>query len=237
MDSRTRKDLKTDKFAQEVGQTVEFIADHRSQAVRYGLIAVVVLLIGVGIYVYNRHQATVRAEALATAMRINDAVISPVPQPPNMTFISPDEKDKARNQAFLDVASKYHGSQEGAIAQFYLAGTQLEQGKLDEAAKIYKDVADSAPAAYASVAQLSLAQIYVGQGKTADAEKLLRSLMNSPTIFVSKEQATLALAEVLAKSNPAEAKKLVEPLRQNPRSAISRAAITQAGELAQTTGN
>lgn len=237
MDSRTRKDLKTDKFAQEVGHTVEFLAVHRSQAVRYGVIALAVIAIGAGIYVYSRHQTTLRAEALSNALRISDGVVSPTPQPPNLTFVTQDEKDKAKNQAFMDLAAKYHGSQEGAIAQFYLAGPLLEQGKLDDAAKIYKDVMDSAPAPYASIAQMSLAQIYVGQGNTADAEKLIRGVMDKPTIFVSKEQATLALTEILAKTNPAEAKKLLDPLKQSPRQAISQAAITQAGLLTQNASN
>lgn len=237
MDRLTRKDLKTDKFAQEVGHTVEFISDHRSETIRYGLIGLAVVILGFGIYFYNRHQATVRAEALSNAMRISDAVISATPQPPNLTFATQEEKDKQRNQAFLDLASKYHGTQEGAIAQFYLVAPMLEQGKLDEAEKIYKDVADSAPADYASVAKLSLAQIYAGQGKTADAEKLLRALMDKPTLFVSKEQATLALTEILAKTNPTEAKKLLDPLKQSTRITISQAAITQSGELAQTPGN
>jgi predicted negative regulator of RcsB-dependent stress response len=237
MDRRTRKDLKTDKFAQEVGHTVEFLSEHRSQTLRYGLIAVAVAVIAVGIYYYNRHQATLRAEALTNAMRINDGVVSPTPQPPNLTFITQEEKDKARTQAFMDLAARYHGSQEGALAQFYLAGMLLEQGKMDQAEKIYQDAMDSAPSAYASMAQLSLAQIYGGEGKIADAEKLLRALMNKPTIFVSKEQAALTLAELLYKTNPAEAKKLLDPLRQSNRAAISRAAVAAAGEMTQNPGN
>jgi predicted negative regulator of RcsB-dependent stress response len=229
MDRLTRKDLKTDKFAQEVGHTVEFLSHHRSETLRYGLIGLAVLVIGVGFYFYNRHQATLRAETLTNALRINDGVVSPTPQPPNLTFVTQEEKDKQRTQAFMNLAATYHGSQEGAIAQFYLAGPLLEKGKLDEAEKIYKDVADSAPAAYASMAQLSLAQIYAGQGKTAEAKNLLQALMNKPTMFVSKEQAALALAEILSKTDPAAAKKLVDPLtRIVNRPAISQAAIAQS---------
>ncbi|MGH9591576.1 MAG: tetratricopeptide repeat protein [Bryobacteraceae bacterium] len=237
MNRRTRKDLKTDKFAQEVGHTVEFLSQHRSQSIRYGLIVLAVAVIGVGIYFYNRHQATLRAEALASAMRINDAVVSPTPQPPNLTFVTQDEKDKARTKAFMDLAATYHGSQEGAIAQFYLAGALLDQGKLDEAQKIYQDVADSAPADYASVAKVSLAQILAGQGKTADAEKLLRALMSKPTIFVSKEQAELTLAQIQSKTDPAAAKKLLDPLRQSTSQTIQQAAVALDGEMSQNPGN
>jgi predicted negative regulator of RcsB-dependent stress response len=237
MDSRTRKDLKTDKFAQEVGHTFEFLAEHRSQTLRYGLIVLAVAVIGVGIYFYNRHQATLRAEALSSAMRLNDAVVSPTPQPPNLTFATQDEKDKARTQAYMDIAARYHGSQEGAIAQFFLASSVLEQGKLDEAQKIYQDISDSAPASYASVAQVSLAQLLAGQGKTAEAKKMLEALMNKPTIFVSKEEAALTLAQILSKTDPAGAKKLLDPLRQSTRPAIQRAAVALGGEMLQNSSN
>ena len=237
MDRRTRKDLKTDKFAQEVGHTVEFLSEHRGQTLRYTLIGLAVVVIGIGIYAYNRHQAGLRADAFTNVMRINEAIVSPTPNPPNLTFPTQEEKDKAKLQALLDLAAKYHGSQEGAMAQFFLAGIQLEKDKLDEAEKIYKDVMDSAPSPYASVAKLSLAQIYAGQGRTAEAEKLLRELMSSPTIFVSKEQAALTLAGMLSKTNPADAKKLVDPLRQSTRPTISRAAITASADIPQTPGN
>src|SRR4051794_36165658 len=107
MDRITRKDLKTDKFAQEVGHTVEFLSEHKGQTLRYGLIGLAVLVIGVGIYVYARHQATMRAEALTEAMRINEGVVSSIPVPPNRTFLTQAEKDKARIAAFADLAAKY----------------------------------------------------------------------------------------------------------------------------------
>jgi hypothetical protein len=39
LDRHTRKDLKTDKFAVEVGHTFDYISEHRSQVKRYALIA------------------------------------------------------------------------------------------------------------------------------------------------------------------------------------------------------
>ena len=46
MDRLTRKDLKTDKFAEEIGHTFEFLSEHSSQVQRYGIIAAVILILG-----------------------------------------------------------------------------------------------------------------------------------------------------------------------------------------------
>ena len=233
MDRHTRKELKTDKFAQGVGSGFEFVAHHRSQMLRYTLIGLAVVVVIAGVWAYRSHQANARAEALTKAMQIDEATIG-APQPPRMSFPTLADKEKARIAAFADVATKYPGSQEGAIAQLAIAAAQSDEGKIDEAIKTFQAISDSAPAPYASVAQLSMAQIYESQGKNAEAEKLLRKLMDNPTVFVSKDQATLELAKLLAKSNPAEARKLAAPLSASPRSAVSRAAVAVLGQIQAT---
>src|SRR5690242_7238 len=100
MKRQTRKQLKSDKFAQEVGHTFEFLTEHRTDILRYGAVALVVLVIGGGIYFYSRYASNKREAALAQAIKIDDAVVSPTPQPPNTTFATQDEKDKAWDQAF-----------------------------------------------------------------------------------------------------------------------------------------
>jgi len=233
MDRHTRKELKTDKFAQGVGSGFEFLSEHRGQATRWGLIGLAVVIIVGGIWVYRSHQATLRAELLGKAMQVDDASIG-APQPPRLNFTTPEDKEKARIAAFTEVAVKYPGSPEGAIAQLTVAAAQADKGQIDEALKTFKNIVDTAPEPYDSVAKLSLAQIYGSQGKTADAEKLLRELIAKPTAFVSKEQATLELGKLLAASNPAEARKLVEPLSASPRTAVSRAAVALMGTISSS---
>lgn len=232
MDRLTRKDLKTDKFAVEAEHAFEFLTDHPEQLKKYGSIAVAAIIVIAGIYFYRTHQATAREDALAQAMKLDDAIVSNNPVPPNITFKTQAEKDQARNKAFADLASKYSGSREGAIGGIYTASTAADKGDLATAEKEYKNVVDSAPSDFASLATLSLAQVYHSEGKDADAEKVLNDLIKNPTTLVSKEQATIALADVKMKSNPAEARKLLEPLRIG-RSAVSRAAVTMLGNLPQ----
>jgi predicted negative regulator of RcsB-dependent stress response len=231
MDRHTRNELKTDKFAQGVGSSFEFLSEHRGQAVRWGLIALAVVVLAGGIWVYRSHQATQRAELLAKAMQIDDASVG-APQPPRLNFPTIEDKEKALLAAFTDVAVKYPGSQEAAIAQLAVAATQADKGRIDDALKTFQNVMDTAPDPYNSVAKLSIAQIYGSEGKTDEAEKLLRQLVDKPSMFVSKDQATLDLAKLIAKKNPAEARKLLEPLSASKRSAVSRAAVAAMGAIA-----
>jgi len=231
MDRQTRKELKTDKFTEGVGTGFEFLSEHRSQATRWGLIGVAVVVLVGGIWAYRSHQATVRTEALAKALQIDDASIGP-PQPPHLSFPTVGDRDKARLAAFSDVAAKYPGTQEGAIAKLAVASAQSDGGQIDDAVKTFQSIADSSPAPYDSVGKLSLAQIYTSQGKTDEAEKLLRQLVDKPSVFVSKEQATLALAQAIAKKNPTEARKLLTELSASPRSVVSRAAVAELGTIA-----
>jgi predicted negative regulator of RcsB-dependent stress response len=231
LDSKTRKDLKTDKFAEEVVDVFAWSSAHKTQVFRYGAIVVALVVIGLGILFYNRSQATQREEALAAALRIDDAVPGPVAAPPSLHFATTEEKEKARAQAFSDLTAKYSGSQEAAISEMYMAGYDVDAGRLDAAAKRFQHVMDDSPKPYAALARLALAQVYANQGKTADAEKLLRELIANPTLTVSKEQATIVLGQILAQSNPVEAHKLLDPLRTSTRSAVSRAAITASASV------
>ncbi len=233
MDRQTRKNIKTDKFAQEIEHTFSFLTSHSDETKRYAAIGLAVILVAGGIYLYVGHQRNAREQALNDAIRIDEAVISPTPQPPNLNFPTQEAKDKARTKAFADVAAKYHGSQEGAIAGVYLASEQVDKGNFVGAEKLYKDVVDSAPADYASLAKLSLAGVYAAEGKNSDAETLMRSLQDHPTALVSKEEATLQLADLLIPTKPAEAKKLLQPLTTSQRTPISRAAIDEMGKLPQ----
>lgn len=230
MDRLTRKELKTDKFAQEIGQSLEFLSTHKQQVKLYGAIAVVVLLAAGGWWIYSNRQAQARAEALAEAIHINDAVIAPAPQPPNMNFATQEEKDKAVVEAYNKVADQYKGTQEGAMAGLFAAAYQMDRDGQDEAVKRYQDLVESAPDDYAAVAKMSLAQIYAGEDKIDEAEKLLRDLIDHPTLFISSEEAKLTLASILTPTKPEEARKLLEPLRAS-RSAISRVAVDLMGKL------
>ncbi len=231
MDRLTRRELKKDRFAQEVGHTVEFLDQHRKQFIRYGAAAVALALILAGLFYYNRGQHAARQTALRGAMDVMDAPVGPgAVQGGELTFASAEEKQTAVSKALNDLAARHSGSAEGAIAKYYLGAAAMNQGKPDEAVKYLNECANSGEDAPASLARLALAGVYAGQGKTAEAEKLLRSLVDRPTVLVPREEATIGLARLIAPSKPEEARKLLEPLLKASGPA-GRAAITAHGEL------
>jgi predicted negative regulator of RcsB-dependent stress response len=227
----TRKELKTDKFALEVEQTVTFFEEHQQQFLRYGGIALAVILLLVGYMFYSRHQQAQREVALYQAIQIEEAPVGPpVPGATNTNFPTQEAKDQVAIKAFSDILTAYPHSSEGQIAQYYLGSIYADEGKLPEAEKNFKLVADNASDQYSSLAKLSLAQIYFADGRGSQGEALLRGLIEHPTIFVSKEQATIALAHYLAAKNPNEARKLIAPLRSVP-GPVGQAAMSLDTEL------
>lgn len=231
MDRITRKELKQDKFAVEVTHAAGYLAEHRSEAVRYGIAGLVAIALIAGFFMWRSHESKARREALVSALEVRQAPVGPGQLDPSVrSFATEQEKTKAEIAAFSELASKYSGSTEGAQAQLYLGAIAADQGNLAGAEKAFKEVIDSGNANYASLARLSLAEIYKSQGKTAEGEQLLRALIAKPTDFVSKEQATIALARYLASTNPNEARKLLTPLIAS-RTAISRIAAEEMTAL------
>ncbi len=231
MDRQFRKQLKSDRFAEEVEHSFSWMGQHSADIKKYGPIALGVLIIAAGIYLYMNHEANARAEDYAQALRIDAANVGAAPATfGGLSYATQAEKDAARAKAFSELATKYHGTYEGSVGQMYMASDAIEKGDLPKAEKLYADVVDSAPKPLASQARLSLADVYAAEGKSADAEKLVRYAIANPTITVSKDEATIVLAKMMLKDHCDEARKLLMPLRMAQSAAISRAAVSALGQ-------
>src|ERR1039458_9667557 len=108
----TRKELKSDKFAQEVGLTVTFFEEHQKDVVRYGGIAVAAILLIGGFFIYQRHDHAARQEELGQAIRVQETPVATIAANGQQTFPTQDLKDQAAIKAFADLESKHGGSDE-----------------------------------------------------------------------------------------------------------------------------
>jgi predicted negative regulator of RcsB-dependent stress response len=230
LDRLTRKELKTDRFALEVGHGVEYVSEHRGDVVRYGAIAAGIVLLVLAIYGVLSYRTGVREDALNQALQIQDATVAQPGSEVQSAFPTQEAKDAALKKALTDVASKYSGTEQGAVARYYLGTMAADKGDLASAESALREVVQHGNKNYASMAKLALAPVLQAENKGPEGEKLLRSVVDHPTTFVSKEEAIIALARYLAPSNAAEARKLLEPLRTG-RSTISRAALSVLSEL------
>jgi predicted negative regulator of RcsB-dependent stress response len=226
----SRKKLKSDEFAQEVGLTVTFFEEHQKDVVRYGGIGVAVVLLIGGFFVYQRHERAARQEELAQAIRIQETPVATVATNGQQTFPTQDAKDQAAIKAFADIASKHGGSDEAQIAEYYLGCIHSDEGKMADAEKNFLNVANHADKNYASLAKVSLAEVYFSDNRFDQGEKLLRDLMANPTVFVSKDQAALALAKHFIGRNNAEARKVLAPIKDG-KSPVASIAQTLSAQI------
>ncbi len=205
----SRKELKQDNFALNVGETVDFFGAHKTQIYRYGGAAIAVIAIAVGIYYYMIGQKDAREQLLGDAIAQQSAPVGPAPPNGGLSFPTEGAKRDATMKAYAKIVAEHNGSAEAYIAEYSLAAMDLEAGKSADARKKYQDVADHADANYASLAKLALAQLDFSENKTAEAQTILKDLQDHPTDLVSKTQATFALAKGLAPTQPEEARKLL----------------------------
>ena len=208
----TRKELKHDDIALRVEETFDFFNTHRKELVRWGGIAIAAVLIVAAVFYYRSSQHDARQEALSAALSLQNATVGAPAQNGGPSFLTDAQKKDAVTKAFTRIVNDYSGSDEAYIARYYLASMAADAGKMDDAKRGFREVADHANKNYASLGKLALAQLDFATGNSSEAQTLLRDLIDHPTDLVSKTQATLALARGIEKTNPAEARRLVQPL-------------------------
>lgn len=233
MDKLTRHELKSDKFAIEVQHSVEYVSQHRQQMIRFGVPAAVIVILALGFQWYRTHQHDARQEALHAAMQIQNSTVGPSSSEYVVSFPTNQARQTAVNKVWGDLASKYPGTEEGEIAEFFLGTNAADAGDLPSAEKHFQEVVRNGSAPYASEAKLSLAQVYAAQGKVKEGADLIQSVIDHPTVMVSKDAATIALANLIKNTDPKRARQLIEPLRTSTRAAVSRAAIDLDSKLAK----
>jgi predicted negative regulator of RcsB-dependent stress response len=228
----TRKELlKQDRFKVEAAHTVDYLSTHRKEAVRYGGIALALIVLVAAVIYYRSSQVSVREQILGEAIALTGAPVGAAPQSGGPAFPTQAAKDDAVTKAFAKLASDYNGTEEAYVADYYLGGKALDAGKVDDARRKYQEVADHASANYASLAKLALAQLDFAENRTAEAEALLKGLMDHPTDLVSKTQATFTYAKVIAQSRPEEARKLLVQLVSEKD--VSQIAVAALNDLPQ----
>jgi hypothetical protein len=208
----TRKELKSDQVAVTVEQTVDYVQAHQQPLIRAAIAAVALVVIIGGVIFYRGQQHGARDARLAEAVQVAMAPVGAAGAPDSLSFLTMDAKAAEETKVFSKLLADYPGSDEGYIAEYYLAGVLASQSKMDEARKKYQDVVDHANKNTASLARFALAQIAFQENKSAEAEALLKDLMDHPTDMVSTDQAAITLADGIKTKNPAEARKLLEPM-------------------------
>ncbi len=229
----TRHELKDqlqhDHFTDAVSSAVSYASSHRQLLIRVALAAAVVLLLAGGIWWYLAGQRELRRQELSSAMGILEAQIGP-PNDAAKTYPTEDARKAAWLSAISTLVTKYQGTAEGLIAQYYRGAARAQKDDVSGAENDFRTVADSS-STVAPLAKIALASLYIGEKKGVQAQALLQDLIKDPSPLVSKAQAQILLAQIDQTANPQAAK---DALKAIDASEADRPAVKRATEQLNT---
>jgi TolA-binding protein len=170
MDRQERRDLKHDKFVDEIGALS--IRARDNQRLLYGITAAIVALavIGYGIYFYRATQEEKAKDALAQAIETMESPLMPAagqPPVPNAKFKTEAERTAKAETMFKDVDAKFSGTTSADIAGVYLARILTGRGDYANARKYLERFVKNQPEHTVAVgeARYSLYQLRIENGE------------------------------------------------------------------------
>jgi hypothetical protein len=233
----TRHELKDqlqhDHFTDAVSSVVSYAGSHRQTLIRAVGAAIVIAVLGGGIWWYQANQTEKRQQELSSAMSILDAQVGP-PSEYEKTYATEDAKKKAWMTALSSIIGQHQGTREGLIAQYYRGAERAQKDDASGAESDLRAVALSS-SSVAPLAKIALINLYLGEKKGVEAQTLLRELIKDPSPLVSKAQAQILSAQVNEASNPQAAKDALKSIdaADQQRAAVKRASEQMSSQLAK----
>ncbi len=197
--------MKKDSFAEATKSSVSWISGHRTGVVRWVIVAVVVIVAGVGSLIFWTMRTSAADTALGAAMDTYSAQLA-LPGAPALpgVYATANERSKAANQQFVTIAKQYGWLPEGAKARYFAGVTYAELGQTASAETELKAVAGSWNRNLANLAKLALAGLYRQTSREAQAIDMYNALIAKPSETVSASMAQLALADLYASTGKME---------------------------------
>lgn len=228
MDTQTRHAIKHDALIDHAHSALGWLEDHKSEAILFSVIVVVVLAIGIGSTLFYQHRQDEAAVAFGAAMDIYSAPVAQADTPAEpgvRTYPSGVARAKAANAEFLKVADSFGSMDAGKNALYFSGLTYMEMGNTAAAETTLEKVAKHGDKNLTALADLALVSLYRQSGRTSDAIALLKQLASHPTTTVSAGEAKLELASIYEETNPEQAKEIYAQLKDKD-------SKTTAGQIA-----
>ena len=196
------RELKHDRFRDATMLLADRLADRvagRRQQILYGLIALVVIAIGVYAIVRWRHKHAEEAQAaMGRAIAINAADIAQTPPPGSKdpVFSSQQERSERAIHEFEKIAAKY-GDPYKTEALYFIATNELVTNRLKAETDLQNLAQGSSETAI--LAKFALAQAKESDGNLAEAARLYGELAQANSSLITPNSANLRLADVYNK--------------------------------------
>jgi TolA-binding protein len=218
MDRQHRRDLKHDRFVDEVGSLTTRARDNQRLLITVTAVVVALALIGYGIYFYRSTRERDAQEALATAISTIDApLVQPGVPNPQAKFKTDQERSASAETLFKQVQTKFSGSDAADVANLYLARIAASRNDVASAKKLLGDFISEHPKhILVGAARYSLYDLRIGNGEAPQVINELNTELAKPTDQVLPPDTMLALVAKAwdAQGNAAKAKETYRRIAQ-----------------------
>lgn len=202
MDTQTRHALKKDKFAQAAASSASWIGEHKTNVVRWAMVAGVVVVLGVGTLIYWYLRSSAADNALGAAL---DVYTSPLAQPgappePDV-YTTAADRAKEANREFVAIAHDFGWLPEGSKAHYFAGVTYEDLGQNGSAESELTAASHAWDRNLANLAKVALAGLYHQTARDSEAIDLYNEIIAKPSATVSASVAELDLADLYASEN------------------------------------
>lgn len=195
MDRQHRKELKHDKFVDEVGSLTVRARENQRLLITITVAVVALALIGYGVYFYGSNREEKAQAALGDAITaIDSPLIQPGTPNPQAKYKTDQERSAAAETMFRDVQKNYSGTKAADVANIYLARIAASKGDVATARKLLSDfISDHPKHLLVGAARYSLYQLRIANGEAPQVTIELNAELAKTTDQVLPPDTLLAL--------------------------------------------
>lgn len=181
MDRQHRRDLRHDKFVDEIGSLSIRARENQRLLLMITAGFVALALIVYGIYFYRTTREQKAQQSLAAAIETIDSPLVPAagqPPVPNAKFKTEQERAVAAEKQFREVRSNYSGTDASDVANLYLARLAAGRGEVPAARKMLEEfISDHPRHLLVGSARYSLYQLRIENGEATKVSSELDTEM------------------------------------------------------------
>jgi TolA-binding protein len=179
MDRQQRRDLKHDKFVDEIGSLSTRARENQRLLFTVAGAAVLIAVLAYGIYFYRSNREQKAQVALAAAIETMESPLMPAPGAPPVPgakFKTEPERTAAAEKQFKDVEAKHGGSDAADVASLYLARMAADKGDIASArTRLQKFVNDHPKHMLVAGARYSLYRLRIDGGEAPQVAQELQA--------------------------------------------------------------
>jgi len=182
MDRQQRRNLKHDKFIDEVGTWSTKAKENQRLLLTITASALIIAILGYGIYFYRSNHEQKAQQALSTAIETIESPLLPAPGAapvPDAKFKTDADRNAAAEKQFKDVEAKFSGTDAADVASLYLARIDAAKGDIASArTRLQKFVNDNPKGVLVAGARYSLYRLRIDNGEAPQVAQELQAEMS-----------------------------------------------------------